>query len=122
MDHEILQKILEKLDIMDKRSEEMNKRFETMDKRFDSLEQDVATIKWDVSVLKENSPLIKRAIFETRDIAEANQSDIRELKEAMKSTNENEIRLEQMQKDQQLIIEALSARSLKQESELKRIK
>lgn len=96
MSDKLLEQILQEL-------KEMRTEQQTLDKRISTIETNMAT-KQDVVDIS----AIKVAVLETN-------TDVKEIKHSVQ-------KLEQIQVDQQRIIELLSARSLQQEAELKRIK
>lgn len=77
-------------------NEKVDRELHLLHERFERIENNMATKK-DVADL----PLIKRAVLDTSDSIK---------------------RLEEIQENQQHIIDLLSARSIRQEAELKRIK
>jgi hypothetical protein len=104
MSEQLLKQILDQLHQLNEKvdrelrqlNEKVDRELHLLHDRFERVENNMAT-KEDVADL----PLIKRAVLDTSDSIK---------------------RLEEIQENQQHIIDLLSARSIRQEAELKRIK
>lgn len=81
--------------------EPVNERLERMETEQSSMKQDLQAVKQDLQAVIQDQELIKRAVLET---------------------NERVIRVESILENQHSIIELLSARSIEQEAQIKRIK
>jgi len=78
----------------------INQRLDRIESEQQVMKQEIQQLKQDIQEIKQEQQQIKQAVFET---------------------NEHVKRLEGIQVNQQRIIELLSARSIQQEAELKRI-
>ncbi|MCM3699427.1 hypothetical protein [Paenibacillus macerans] len=91
----------QRFDRIDQRFDQVDQRFDQVDQRFEQVDQRLDRLENEQQAMKQDQELIKRAVLETND--------------RLKN-------VESILENQHKIIELLSARSIQQEAELKRIK
>lgn len=99
---ELLRSVIkEELTPVNERMDRFDQRFDRIDERFEQVDQRLDRLENEQHAMKQDQELIKRAVLETND--------------RLKN-------VESILENQHKIIELLSARSIQQEAELKRIK
>ncbi|MCT2535098.1 hypothetical protein NC661_05095 [Aquibacillus koreensis] len=91
---------------IDKRFETIDNRFETIDKRFDTVDKDIKELKTGQEELKNS--MINRVVPYKEEVAKHINERFDELKDSLEG--------------QQRVIDTLSARSIKHESEIRHIR
>lgn len=94
---------------------QFEKRFDSVDQRLDGIDRRLTGIEEEQTLMKQDINGIKQDVQEIKE-------DQHLIKSAVLDTNERVMKMESVLENQHSIIELLSARSIQQEAELKRIK